>query len=243
MTGEIEELSRLFLPMLSGTPASRREALRLLGNILPLHVHAEENPDSEPATSLFIPGDTDKTVLLLAPVPKPCLAGNNLSGILLTAFLARELLRRRTRFSYLALLLPPGTENKLPELAAAHGGEMFAAAVIRETAGPGPWTFATHEPHHGLFFLLTDVFKRFDIAREHRPWRDGDSPERFLAEAFPDLPSFALRKEPEKARARSATLASALGARRDHPDADALSRTLLLHLGVLERLEDDPSIL
>jgi hypothetical protein len=233
MTGEIEELARLLQPLLAGAAASRREAFRLLGGILPLRIREPEpgagakGDGPAPAASLFLPGDREKTVLLLAPVPDPCLAGDNLSGVLLTALLARELLRRRTRFSYQALFLPSGTEKSLPDLV-RQGASPVCAAVIRQAAGAGPWSFACSERRHALFSLLPEVFTQFGLAPEHGLWLADSSPERVLPAAFSGMPAFALRKEAGDGR---------------QVDADALSRTLLLHLGVLERLEDEPDML
>lgn len=233
MTGEIEDLARSLAPMLAGAVAARKEAIRLLGETIPLHIHERADAAScairETAAGVFIPGEEKRCVMLLVPVPDPCLTADNLSGIVLAAFLSRELLRRRTRFSYHTLFLPPGTEADLSRYQSETGAEPLCAVLIRECAGAGPWSFSVTEKGHGLFFLLGDVFTQFGVQAKHTPLETAREPERALVAAYPGLPTLTVRKE-SRARAPS---------QEPHCDADALSRTLLLYLGILERLEDE----
>jgi len=54
----------------------------------------------------FIPGEISDEVLISTHICHPSLANDNLSGIAITAFLAKELSKRRHRYSYRFLFIP-----------------------------------------------------------------------------------------------------------------------------------------
>lgn len=64
----------------------------------------------------FIPGDSDEEVLFSAHICHPSLANDNLSGIGLLTFLARELSTQKNRYSYRFLFIP-GTIGSITWLA------------------------------------------------------------------------------------------------------------------------------
>ncbi|WLS06151.1 DUF4910 domain-containing protein [Shinella oryzae] len=66
---------------------------------------------------VFLPGETDREVLLSAHICHPSLANDNCSGLAVLAFLARALAGRRRRFGY-RFLFAPGTIGALCWLAA-----------------------------------------------------------------------------------------------------------------------------
>jgi len=65
----------------------------------------------------FLPGETEREVLLTAHICHPSLANDNCSGLAVLAFVARALGRRRNRFGY-RFLFAPGTIGALCWLAA-----------------------------------------------------------------------------------------------------------------------------
>lgn len=64
----------------------------------------------------FIPGETSEEVLISAHVCHPSLANDNLSGILVSAFLARHLQQKKQRYSYRFVFIP-GTIGAITWLA------------------------------------------------------------------------------------------------------------------------------
>jgi len=66
---------------------------------------------------VFLPGETDREVLLSAHICHPSLANDNCSGLAMLALLARTLSRRRNRFGY-RFVFAPGTIGALCWLAA-----------------------------------------------------------------------------------------------------------------------------
>ena len=68
----------------------------------------------------LIPGETDREFLLSAHICHPSLANDNCSGLSVLTLLAKELSRRRNRYSY-RFLFAPGTIGSLAWLAANEG--------------------------------------------------------------------------------------------------------------------------
>ena len=66
---------------------------------------------------VFLPGETEREVLLTAHICHPSLANDNCSGLAMLALVARALSARRTRYSY-RFLFAPGTIGALCWLAA-----------------------------------------------------------------------------------------------------------------------------
>ncbi|WP_313528115.1 DUF4910 domain-containing protein [Shinella sp.] len=69
----------------------------------------------------FLPGETEREVLLTAHICHPSLANDNCSGLAVLALVARALGRRRNRFGY-RFLFAPGTIGALCWLAANEAG-------------------------------------------------------------------------------------------------------------------------
>jgi aminopeptidase-like protein len=65
---------------------------------------------------LFVPGETDRTILFSCHICHPSLANDNLSGIAVATFLASHLRKLRLRYSYRFLFIP-GTIGSLTWLA------------------------------------------------------------------------------------------------------------------------------
>jgi aminopeptidase-like protein len=70
---------------------------------------------------VFLPGTTDREVLLSAHICHPSLANDNCSGLAVLALVARTLAQRHNRYSY-RLLFAPGTIGALCWLAANEDG-------------------------------------------------------------------------------------------------------------------------
>lgn len=79
-------------------------------------IDAELRPGSLSYGELYIPGETEEEVLLSTHICHPSLANDNLSGIVVSAFLAAHLQQARWRLSYRFLFLP-GTIGPITWLA------------------------------------------------------------------------------------------------------------------------------
>jgi aminopeptidase-like protein len=69
-------------------------------------IDAEHKPGSMTYGELLIPGSSSKEYLITTYICHPSLANENLSGPVMTAFLARELLRRKLKYSYRIIFIP-----------------------------------------------------------------------------------------------------------------------------------------
>lgn len=90
----------------------------------------------------YLPGRSQKEILVSTHVCHPSLANDNLSGVVVAAYLAREIQRLDRRFSYRFLFVPAtiGTicwlSNNTNHLRNIHGG-----LVLAGLGGPGPFTY------------------------------------------------------------------------------------------------------
>lgn len=86
----------------------------------------------------FLPGETDREVLLSCHVCHPSLANDNLSGIAVVTWLARELARRSRRYSYRFLFIP-GTIGSITWLAGNEdaAGRIAHGLVAANLGDPG----------------------------------------------------------------------------------------------------------
>lgn len=90
----------------------------------------------------FLPGATDEEVLIFTHVCHPSLANDNLSGIALAAYLARELRSRRLRYNY-RFVFAPTTLGAITWLARneARLSRIKHGLVVAVVGDPGRFTY------------------------------------------------------------------------------------------------------
>ncbi|QQR76121.1 MAG: DUF4910 domain-containing protein [Holophagales bacterium] len=116
---------------------------------------------------LFLPGSSDDEVLVSCHVCHPSLANDNLSGIAVSTFLARELARRERRLGYRFLWIP-GTIGSITWLARneAAVGRVRHGLVLANLGDPGSFHFkrsrrGTTELDRAVGVALRDIGEPF----------------------------------------------------------------------------------
>lgn len=84
----------------------------------------------------FLPGETDREVLISCHVCHPSLCNDNLSGLAVCTFLAGELAKAPRRLSYRFVFLP-GTIGSITWLARNESNRIFAGLVAANLGDPG----------------------------------------------------------------------------------------------------------
>ena len=95
---------------------THRQLLNLADGLYHVVIDSDLAPGHLSYGELFIPGETDDTVLFSCHICHPSLANDNLSGIAVATMLARHLKTLRLRYSYRFLFIP-GTIGSLTWLA------------------------------------------------------------------------------------------------------------------------------
>jgi aminopeptidase-like protein len=110
---------------------------------------------------LLIPGRSRREVLVSTYLCHPSLANDNLSGVVLTAFLARELKRMSLNYSYRVVFVP----ETIGAIAyCAHNAAAMRAIdsgfVVTCTGGPGPfYVKQSFTPGHHLNRIVDEVLR------------------------------------------------------------------------------------
>ena len=207
------------------------------GTLFDVLVDTEFSRGSLSVGELLIPGDTRQEILLSTYFCHPSLANDNLSGTVLTAYLARELLRRRTKYSY-RVVFAPETIGAIAYC--AHNEAAMKAVdcgfVVTCVAGRGPWGYkASIDEGHRINRIVEETFAEFSLPVLRYPFDPHGSDERQYASPGFRINTVTISKdkyyEYKEYHSSLDTLAFI--------SADALSRTLLLYLCALEKLEDE----
>ncbi len=123
-------------------------------------IQAEHFPGSLTVGEVLLPGETRHEVLISTYFCHPSLANDNLSGAVLTAFLAQELAKRKNRYSYRIVFIPE-TIGAIAYL--AHNEDAMRAVeegfVISCVAGRGPHGYkASFNPSHRINRVVEEAF-------------------------------------------------------------------------------------
>ncbi len=131
---------------------------------------------------LLIPGRFEREILISTYFCHPSLANDNLSGMVLTAFLARQLSKSSTtnKWSY-RIVVVPETIGALVycSLNEAAVKEIDVGFVVTTVGGPGPLTLKkTWNKNHYLNGMAERVIRRLDSAAQTIPFDIHGSDER-----------------------------------------------------------------
>jgi len=186
---------------------------------------------------LLIPGDVKQEILLSTYICHPSLANDNLSGMVLTAYLARELRRLRTKYSYRVVFVP---ETIGAVAYCAHNEAAMKAIdcgfVITCTAGKGPWGYkACIDEGHRINRILEDAFTEFSLPILRYPFDPHGSDERQYASPGFRINTVTISKDKYYEYKEYHNSLDTL----EFISADAIAHTMLLYLRVLEKLEDE----
>ena len=186
---------------------------------------------------LLIPGAVEQEILLSTYFCHPSLANDNLSGVVLTAYLARELMRRRSKYSYRVVFAP---ETIGAVAYCAHNESAMKSVdcgfVITCTAGKGQWGYkASIDEGHRINRIVEDAFTEFSLPMLRYPFDPHGSDERQYASPGFRINTVTISKDKYYEYKEYHSSLDTL----DFISADAVADTMLLYLRVLEKLEDE----
>lgn len=136
---------------------------------------------------LLVPGKSKKEYLLSSYICHPSMANDNLSGVVLAAFLAKELIARDLNFSYRIIFIPE-TIGAIT-YCATHKAELKAidcGLVISCVGGPGKFGYKqSFNSHHFINRAIEETFKETNTEFVTYPFDIHGSDERqFSSPAF-----------------------------------------------------------
>ena len=125
------------------------------------HIDASRQDGYLSVGEILIPGRQVKEYLISTYICHPSMANDNLSGIVMTAFLAKALLNKDLNFSY-RIVFVPETIGAIA-YCANHETEMKAidcGLVVSCVGGPGKSSYKqSHNPDHFINRIIENVFQ------------------------------------------------------------------------------------
>lgn len=147
------------------THAQYRE-LERLGGPFEVAVVSELKPGSLTYGELQIPGNSPREILLSCYICHPSMANDSLSGVLLTAFLARDLLRRKHLRNSYRIVFVPETIGAVAYCALNEQAmrRIDMGLVITTVGGPGRFGYKqSFNGGHAINRLIEEVFEENGI--------------------------------------------------------------------------------
>jgi len=134
---------------------------------LEVFVDSEFDPNgSLTIGELLIPGESEQEILISTYICHPSLANDNLSGAVMTAFLARELLKQpKPKYSY-RIIWVPETIGAIAYCAVNETAmkKITTGLVVTTVGGPGSFGYKQcFNNNHPLNTIIEDVFQQEDI--------------------------------------------------------------------------------
>jgi len=129
-------------------------------------IDSELRPGSLSYGELLIPGRYSREVLLSTYICHPSMANDNLSGMVLTAFLARELMNRGGLNYNYRIIFVPETIGAIAYCAVNEPmmKQILQGFVITCVGGPGQYGYKqSFNPHHSINKVIEQVFKEEGI--------------------------------------------------------------------------------
>ena len=200
-----------------------------------VRIDTELLPGSLSVGELLIPGELKDEVLLSTYFCHPSLGNDNLSGTVLTAFLAKALLRKRTRYSYRVLFVP---ETIGAVAYCAHNETAMQAIdegfVITCVAGQGPWGYkASFNADHRVNRVVEETFAEFGLPVLRYGFDPHGSDERQYASPGFRINTASICKDKYYEYPEYHTSLDNL----DFISAEALAQSLTLYLAAIDKLE------
>jgi aminopeptidase-like protein len=115
---------------------------------------------------LLLPGKSDREILLSCYICHPSMANDSLSGVLLTAFLARELMANNNRQYSYRIIFVPETIGAISYCALNESAmkNIDLGLVITTVGGPGKFGYKqSYDLSHPLNWLIEEVFREAEV--------------------------------------------------------------------------------
>jgi aminopeptidase-like protein len=129
---------------------------------------------------LLIPGTSSEEILISTYCCHPSLANDNLSGVVATTFIAKELLKRKSHYSYRIVFIP----ETIGAIAySAHNLEEVKAAklglIVTTCGGPGETGYKqSFDINHEINAFIESMFNDLEIDFKTLPYDNHGSDER-----------------------------------------------------------------
>lgn len=135
--------------------------LEALGGPFEVVVDSEFSRGSMSYGELLLPGRSSQEILLSCYICHPSMANDSLSGVLLTAFLARELMQRQRNYSY-RIAFVPETIGAVAYCARNEEAmkNIDLGLVITTVGGPGRYGYKQSlDPSHPINGMIEEIFR------------------------------------------------------------------------------------
>lgn len=140
--------------------------LRKAGDALHVHIDATLEPGSMSLGELLLPGKSEKEILISCYICHPSMANDSLSGVILTAFLARHLAALPDRrYSYRIIFVP----ETIGAITYCHFNETSMKAidfglVVTTVGGTGKFGYKqSYDAGHSVNILIEKAFQEAGV--------------------------------------------------------------------------------
>lgn len=140
---------------------SQYHELEQLGGPFEVVIDSTLQPGSLTYGELLLPGQSRQEILLSCYICHPSMANDSLSGVLLTAFLARELMAQTNRYYSYRIVFVPETIGAIAYCARNEAAmkQIDTGMVITTVGGPGSFGFKrSFNAGHAINRLIQQVF-------------------------------------------------------------------------------------
>jgi aminopeptidase-like protein len=139
------------------------EALQAAEGLLEVYIDSEfYSQGSLTIAELLIPGELEEEILISTYNCHPSLANDNLSGTVMTAFLARELLEQKNLKRSYRIIWVPETIGAIAYCAKNEAAmkKIQSGLVVTTVGGPGPFGYKqSFDSLHSINVIIETVFK------------------------------------------------------------------------------------
>jgi len=187
---------------------------------------------------LLIPGRSDQEILISTYICHPSLANDNLSGMLMTAFLARELLKQSTLKNSYRIIWVPETIGAIAYCALNESKmkKIKSGLVVTTVGGPGCFSYKqSFDANHPLNSVVEDVLKDEGLEYNKYPFDIRGSDERQYSSQGFRINTISLFKDKYYEYPYYHTSLDNL----DFISPDDVKQSLYLHLKILEKIENE----
>lgn len=184
---------------------------------------------------LLIPGAIEQEILISTYICHPSLANDNLSGAVMTAFLARELMRQKDLKRSYRIVWVPETIGAIAYSAMneAQMKEIQSGLVVTTVGGPGQYGYKqSYDVDHSVNRVIEEIFNEEGIEFISYPFDIHGSDERQYSTQGFMVNVASLTKDKYYEYPYYHTSLDNL----DFVEGKQVARTLMLHLKVLDRL-------
>jgi len=216
------------------------EILEESEGMLEVFIDSDFNPQgSLTVGELLIPGKNKKEILLSTYICHPSLANDNLSGMVMTAFLARELLKSKTLKNSYRIVWVPETIGAIAYCAMNEDvmKKIDNGLVITTVGGIGKYGYKqSFNEKHSINLAIEEVFKQENINFITYHFDPHGSDERQYSSQGFRINMASITKDRYYEYPYYHTSLDNL----DYVKAPQLLESLLIHIKVLDKIDKDP---